>query len=331
MYVNVDAGTSFTFNASSSPMTLYTNTNDTLVTTTNFTPTLTGLHQIKFWATSDSFPTTDTIGRSTIVTDTIYGVDFDWDSDGENAGSGYYLGRTCGGQVLGNVFDIYTDDTATSISFHVHEDSRVGALINVELYELDPFTTQSQVWLEGSDDYAITQNDIDSWVTVKLASPVSLLAGTTYLAAVRGYANPIDTSLISSSSTDNTSSYVQDNGCDIGSGGFGYWYTLSKSLLIRMNLGYEVVSSLSNPLVSRNLDIHPNPSNGVFKLDLLDVVSEDYEIKISNVLGEIVYNKKKEVNSTTSIQIDISEFAKGVYILNVNNSQSSISRKIIIE
>ena len=132
-------------------------------------------------------------------------------------------------------------------------------------------------------------------------------------------------------STDNTSSYVQDNGCDIGSGGFGYWYTLSKSLLIRMNLGYEVVSSLENPLVSRNLEIHPNPSNGVFKLDLLDVVSEDYEIKISNVLGEIVYNEKKEVNSTTSIQIDISEFAKGVYLLNVNNSQSSISRKIIIE
>ena len=54
-----------------------------------------------------SFPTTDIISRSTIVTDTVYGVDFDWASDGANAGSGYYLGRSCGGQVLGNAFDIY--------------------------------------------------------------------------------------------------------------------------------------------------------------------------------------------------------------------------------
>ena len=95
MHIDVETAGSSVFTGSSSPITLYTNTNDTLVTTTNFTPTSMGIHQIKFWASSDSFPTTDTIVRSTIVTDTVYGVDFDWASDGSNAGSGYYLGRSC--------------------------------------------------------------------------------------------------------------------------------------------------------------------------------------------------------------------------------------------
>ena len=39
------------------------------------------------------------------LTYTIYCVDFDWNSDGANAGWGYDLGVSCGGQVLGNVFD----------------------------------------------------------------------------------------------------------------------------------------------------------------------------------------------------------------------------------
>ena len=78
------------WSTTSSPMTLDIMSNDTL-TTQSFSPTVTGYHQVNYWVTSDSFPSTDTIGRGTVVTDTVYGVDFDWDSDGANAGGGYYL------------------------------------------------------------------------------------------------------------------------------------------------------------------------------------------------------------------------------------------------
>ena len=63
---------------------------DTVATITNFTPTSYGIHNFNFYASSDSFPTTDTVTRSAIVTDTVYGVDFDWNSDGANAGGGYF-------------------------------------------------------------------------------------------------------------------------------------------------------------------------------------------------------------------------------------------------
>ena len=172
-------------------MTLYVMSNDTLTTPT-FTPSMMGYHQINYWVTSDSFPSTDTIGRGTIVTDTVYGVDFDWDSDGANAGSGYYLGRSCGGQVLGNAFDIYEDDQVTSISFHVNDQSVAGAQVAVMLYEIDPMVTPySPIYLGQSDDYTLTQTDIDSWVTVGFSDPLDIYTGTTYIAAVQGYANPV--------------------------------------------------------------------------------------------------------------------------------------------
>ena len=54
------------------------NENDTTGTTVNFSPGSMGVHDFTFWATSDSFPTTDTMIMSSIVTDTVYGVDYDW-------------------------------------------------------------------------------------------------------------------------------------------------------------------------------------------------------------------------------------------------------------
>jgi hypothetical protein len=104
-------------NASSNPISSQVNALDTLATNTSFSPTTYGYHNISFYASSDSFPYTDTLVRGTVVSDTIYGVDYDWNSDGANAGNGYFLGRSCGGQVLANAFDIYENTTLTSISF----------------------------------------------------------------------------------------------------------------------------------------------------------------------------------------------------------------------
>ena len=332
MHIDVqDISGSSVWSTTSTPMTLNVMANDTLTTPT-FTPSIMGYHQVNYWVTSDSFPSTDTIGRGTVVTDTVYGVDFDWDSDGANAGSGFYLGRSCGGQVLGNAFDIYEDDQVTSISFHVNDQSVAGAQVAVLLYEIDPMVTPySPIYLGQSDDYTITQSDIDSWVTVGFSDPLDIYTGTTYIAAVQGYANPVDTSLISSSTNDNTLSFVQDNGCDIGSGGFGYWYSISKPLLIRMNLGYEVPSSIENNIFEGKVSVHPNPSKGIFNIDLVNVQDGDYLISVYNILGEEVYFNSKSVVSTASTTIDLSDLETGIYMLNVQNGDSFVNEKIIIK
>ena len=76
--------------ASSNGMTSLVNSYDTLATNTDFSPTSLGYHEISFWASSDSFPSTDTLVKGTVVTDTVYGLDYDWNTDGTNAGNGYF-------------------------------------------------------------------------------------------------------------------------------------------------------------------------------------------------------------------------------------------------
>ena len=293
--------------------------NDTAATTSNFTPSNMGVYNFSFWATSDSFPTTDTMTMSSIVTDTVYGVDYDWNNDGSNLGGGYYLGRTCGGQVLANVFDIYENTQLTSISFHVSSSSVPGAKLNVQIYEQN-----GQIYLEESDEYTITAQDLGSWVTVPMLSPFPLFAGTSYMAAVKGIQHPTDTSLISASDNVNTSSYIQDNGCDIGSGGFGAWYTASDPLAIRMNFGY--VSAVNDDLKS-GFSIFPNPSKGIFTIENLN--NENIKFSIRNILGQISYLGK--LSSISNSTIDLSHLESGIYTIEFDGKSRQHNQKLVIE
>jgi len=302
------------FNASSNSIISNVNGFDTLATNVDFSPSNYGYHDISFWASSDSFLSTDTLVRGTVVTDTVYGVDYDWNSDGSNAGNGYYLGRSCGGQVLANAFDIYENTLITSISFHVNSQSVVGAEVNVELYE-----TNGQIWLEESDAYTLTASDIDSWVTIPLLVPYPLFAGTSYMAAVHGRQHPIDTSLISSTTNPNTSKYLQDN-C-----GTGNWFTISKALLIRMNFG--TINSLVDKSYKLKFNIFPNPANK--RLTIENLYNTSYDLVINNLIGQKVYSDQNIVNHENTI--DISKFISGIYTLTISNEKSTFTQKIVVE
>jgi hypothetical protein len=328
------------FSDNSSPSTL--NPLDTsIVSINNFIPSNYGSYNISFWASSDS-AFTDTSTRTTIVTDTIYGRDFDWNSDGANVGNGKQgLGRQNCGQVLANAFEFYSADTVTSISFFVHDESVAGASLTVELYEYDPSVsvqTSPPILLEESDSYTLLTSDINSWVTLKLSNPIPVYPSTqtlnvAYLAAVHGQANPTDTSLISASGNEGVVSFIQDNGCNIGSTpSFGTWYGLSNTLMIRMNLGETPIpSSIDENIFSGKLSIFPNPNNGIFTVELNNIKADDYRISVTNVVGQEVYTSTKYVSTLISEKIDLSDLSKGIYMLEVANSLSAITRKIIVE
>ena len=326
------------FTDNSTPVTLPVMDTISVGTQNTFAPTAYGYQEVYIWASSD-FTTTDTTLRRSVVTDTVYGRDEDWDSDGANAGSGYYLGRINCGQVLANAFEIYTPDTVTSISFHVNDQSVVGAEVSVEVYKYDPtgtMNTTGQILLGQSDPYSLTTQDIGNWVTLKLLNPVSVIPGTgsvAYLAAVRGSQHPLDTSLISSSGEEGVVSYVQDNGCDIGSGGLNYWYSVARTLMIRMNLG-NIASPQANIVENQfngNLYLYPNPSNDIVNIELNNVKNDFYTISVKNILSQVIYSRSFKVNNYLTESIDFSNYEKGTYIVTVKNSDSITTRKIIIE
>ena len=273
-----DAG-NVLFSDVSNGITLGVSSTDTLALNSFYTPTGTGLHNISIWATSDYFPTTDTAIFSTIVTDSIYAIDYDWNSDGANLGTNAWrIGRTCGGQVGATAFDIYNTDTITSISFHVGSQSVVGAQMTTEIYE---GLGSNSIFLAESDPYSLTPADIGNWVTIPLQSPIQLFAGTSYMAAVRGQAHPTDTFLITVAENPYAASYIQDNGCNLNSANpAGTWYNATDKMAIRMNLGEinncNIVNSITtiNPSDSTSCDgtiiVNSSSSNPISSYSLTD-------------------------------------------------------------
>ena len=229
--------------------------------------------------------------------------------------------------VLGVKYDMYADETLYSIQLHINDQSVAGTSVYAVLYEDDP--SGDPIYLTQSDDYTITPADLGNWIEIPFDGGQDIFAGTPYVAAVGGYANPIDTFLVSVSGTSQAGCYIQDNGCDIGSGGFGYWYTTSEIPMIRMNFNPAALST--NNLFVGDFDVHPNPTTGIFTIDLSNIDFDDYRISVTNVLGQEIYSVSKEINRITSEKIDISNFDKGVYILEISSSNSSISKKIILE
>lgn len=71
------------------------------------------------------------------------------------------------------------------------------------------------------------------------------------------------------------------------------------------------------------ISIYPNPSNGIFTLNLQSAKGEIY---IYNLLGEVIY--KSKMNSSVS-RIDLSEHANGIYFVRVISGSEIYSGKLL--
>ena len=334
MHVEIEKDT-LSWNLYSDTVSLISGEVDTLFTNSDFTPDSLGLYNFTFSAYNDTLCGSDSFEMKSVVTDTIYGVDYDWDSDGSSAGGGYNSGTSNCGQVLGNVFNIYKDQTghyyntsASSISFHVNDWSDVGSSLKVELYKIDSLNNLQPIFtlMDESEFIILDSSDINSWVTIALNDSI-LSSGNIYLAAVRGKQESFN-SRISSASNSNSLTFLQDNGCNLGQYGFGAWYTLSHSLLIRLNIGCDtLLTSYDNIIFENDLTVYPNPTKGIFSINLKG--ENSYKLTVRNIVGQIIY--KDYVPGGDIKNINLSNHKSGVYLLELDTDNGIINKKLIIQ
>lgn len=75
-----------------------------------------------------------------------------------------------------------------------------------------------------------------------------------------------------------------------------------------------------------NLEVFPNPNTGHFEIKLNNPV--DATISLSNILGEILFEKK--ISNSISEQIDVSNFTHGIYYLKVQTEKLTNLRKVLV-
>ncbi len=77
-----------------------------------------------------------------------------------------------------------------------------------------------------------------------------------------------------------------------------------------------------------NFQIYPNPSNGVFTIQNPTSLEDLSGLEISDITGKAIYNLTP---GHSPVQIDLSNYPKGVYFLKIETNNQYFTQKIVIQ
>ncbi len=79
---------------------------------------------------------------------------------------------------------------------------------------------------------------------------------------------------------------------------------------------------------SNIIDIFPNPSSGIFTINISNFQKTTIELTVLNVLGEIIL---KSLILSDKHEINLGNFAKGIYFIKATDNKNHYTRKVIVQ
>jgi hypothetical protein len=304
---------------------------DSLGCTTQFTPpaSVGGPYTVSLTVSSDS--TDITPGNNTFsfppieVTQYTYALDDNSATPGN--GGGFDESTTPASEEFeaGNFFDTYANDNVSAIDVFIGSNSPVGAIIDAVLYDV---SSGSYVEIARSTPVTLTAGDIGTMMTLVLPTKPAVTAGGFYFAAVHAFGSTGEFFY-------GTSGSSPDGQGTAGQASLIFYpnmsapaqsYYTSATPMVRLNFDPTIgVEELASENVE--FSVYPNPSNGVFTLNLNSDVNENVALNIRNVVGQNVITKTITVAGQTTETINLTNFSKGIYFLTVGSKTT----KLIVE
>jgi len=109
------------------------------------------------------------------------------------------------------------------------------------------------------------------------------------------------------------------------------------TLLHDLNLDYPITACAivpSNPVnisdSDSDINIYPNPSNGIFTIENIDGFQNLQSIEIVDITGKIITNYQIS-NNNTQLTINLTKQNSGIYIVKMFNNQKSYNYKVIVK
>lgn len=93
-----------------------------------------------------------------------------------------------------------------------------------------------------------------------------------------------------------------------------------------------IINTAEN-IYENSVDVYPNPASDVAYLNVNLSNDTKATVKVMNISGQVVYEYSNEFNlysGRNSILINTSEFANGLYIINVTTSEKTYQRNLVI-
>ena len=80
-----------------------------------------------------------------------------------------------------------------------------------------------------------------------------------------------------------------------------------------------------------NISIFPNPNYGYFTIKFSSLIAQDLRIKITNAIGEIVFiDKSENYIGEYKSQINLKDYANGIYFLEIETHKGTANNKIVL-
>ena len=101
--------------------------------------------------------------------------------------------------------------------------------------------------------------------------------------------------------------------------------------MIRMNFGNVWTTGIVDNSFAKNIRVYPNPTSDKITIDINNSKAEKITISLTNVLGQEVFVRQQSVIINAKEVIDIAAFTKGVYCLEIKNSEATFLQKVVVK
>jgi len=113
-----------------------------------------------------------------------------------------------------------------------------------------------------------------------------------------------------------------------------YWCEGTDNNQCVMTLNYNVVD-LPNALINlaiHNLLVYPNPTNTLINIKFNSVYNQRITLRLFNTISEIIYEDiLKQSNHEYATQINLKDYPKGIYFLEIETNDGIINKKVILQ
>ncbi len=92
----------------------------------------------------------------------------------------------------------------------------------------------------------------------------------------------------------------------------------------------DMVVGVDDATFAQTLRIFPNPAKEIATISYSFEESKQLQIKVTNTIGQVVWQQQAPTGSQAQVNIDLSNFANGVYFIEFNDGEHQLSRRLVV-